>query len=118
MGSGQPGGLGIGSNPGGEPDWTFAGSSSNYAKRTLYVLTGEAFKIPLEITSVSPDFSTNRVDITWTSSVGESFILSWSDDLEEFNEIEDGIVGGDGSTTFVDVVPEGTEKRFYQVTKE
>ena len=115
---GQPGGLGIGSNPGGEPDWTFAGSSSNYAKRTLYVLTGEAFKIPLEITSVSPDFSTNRVDITWTSSVGESFILSWSDDLEEFNEIEDGIVGGDGSTTFVDVVPEGTEKRFYQVTKE
>ena len=29
-------GLGIGSNPdpGGNPDWTFAGSSKSYAKRT------------------------------------------------------------------------------------
>ena len=115
---GQLGGLGIGSNPGGEPDWTFAGSSSNYTNRTLYVLTGEAFEIPLEITSVSPDFSTNRVALTWTSSVGETYILSWSDDLVNFTEIDDGIAGQEGSTSYVDIIPEGTVKRFYQVTKE
>ncbi|MGY8689696.1 MAG: hypothetical protein ACKVHP_18430, partial [Verrucomicrobiales bacterium] len=35
---GTAGGLGIGSNPDGEPDWTFSASSDSYDKRNLYVL--------------------------------------------------------------------------------
>ena len=117
-GFGQAQGLGIGTNQGENPDWTFSGTSGNYSKRTLFVLTGNAYEIPLQITSISPDLSNNRVALTWTSFEGESFILSASNDLVNFTEIDDGIVGQEGSTTYVDIVPEGTVRQFYQVTKE
>ena len=39
---GTAGGLGIGSNAAGEPDWTFAENSDTYENRTLYVLVGDA----------------------------------------------------------------------------
>ncbi|MEJ6578223.1 MAG: hypothetical protein QNL68_00335 [Akkermansiaceae bacterium] len=112
------GGLGIGNNPGGEPDWTFGANSDGYTTRRLYVLTGEHFSPRLEITNVSVNSSTNEVAVSWTSFVGEVFSISWSDDLETFFELDDGIVAGDGTTVYVDIVPQGTTKRFYQVTKE
>ncbi|MFT6861601.1 MAG: hypothetical protein ACJAVK_000153 [Akkermansiaceae bacterium] len=113
------GGLGIGSNPGGEPDYTFQGNSNSYTTRTLYVLSGEiGDPIPLQITSVELDSTTDRVTVTWPSTEGEIFSLSWSDDLQTFIEIDDGIAGQEGNTSFIDIIPTGTARRFYQVTKE
>jgi hypothetical protein len=115
---GMAGGLGIGSYPDGEPDWTFAGTSETYTSRTLYVLTGESFNPPLQISSVSVNPINNEITLTWPSFLGESFIISYSDDLDLFIEIDDGIQGQVESTTYVDVIPEGTSKRFYQISKE
>ncbi|MDE0861439.1 MAG: Ig-like domain-containing protein [Akkermansiaceae bacterium] len=115
---GQAGGLGIGTNNTGEgePDWTFAGTSDAYTSRTLYVLTGEP--MPFQITSIEVNSGNNEVTVIWPSVEGEIFSISWSDDLEIFTEIDDSVPGGAGSTSFIDIVPAGTPKRFYRVTKE
>ena len=115
---GQAGGLGIGTNKTGvgEPDWTFSGTSNSYTSRTLYVLTGEP--MPFQITSIEVNSGNNEVTVIWPSVEGEIFSISWSDDLEIFTEIDDSVPGGAGSTSFIDIVPAGTPKRFYRVTKE
>ena len=116
---GSAGGLGIGTNLDGEPDYTFQGNSGSYTTRKLYVLSGEIGDlIPLQITSVELDSATDRVTVTWPSTEGEIFSLSWTDDLQTFTEIDDGITGREESTSFIDFVPAGTKKRFYSVTKE
>ena len=116
---GSAGGLGIGTNLDGEPDYTFQGNSGSYTTRKLYVLSGEIGDlIPLQITSVELDSATDRVTVTWPSTEGEIFSLSWTDDLQTFTEIDDGITGRKETTSFIDFVPAGTKKRFYSVTKE
>ncbi|MGK0185374.1 MAG: hypothetical protein ACI9R3_001151 [Verrucomicrobiales bacterium] len=118
---GAAGGLGIGNNlEGANPDYTFQGSSINYDSRRLYVLTGApGGGIPFQITSVVPNLATNEVTITWSSVEGQTFGIGWSDTLEgDFEELDDGVEGEEGSTSFVDTVPAGTRVRYYQVFSE
>lgn len=118
---GSAGGLGIGNNLDGDnPDYTFQANSNSYGSRTLYVLSGEpGGGIPFQITSVSVDSATNQVTVTWPSSEDQSFGIAWSETLEgDFNELDDGVEGEEGSTSFVDTVPAGTRVRYYQVFRE
>ncbi|MEZ5329136.1 MAG: Ig-like domain-containing protein [Verrucomicrobiales bacterium] len=122
-GTGNPGatgGLGIGNSPGENPDWTFAGNSNSYETRTLYVLSGEpGGGIPFQITSVSVNPSTNEVTITWPSSEGQTFGIGFSETLVgDFEELDDGVTGQEGSTSYIDTVPADTRVRYYQVFKE
>ena len=59
-------------------------------------------RIPFQITSVVLNPATDEVTITWPSSAGETFAVSWTEDLTNFVELGDGIEGGDGSTSYVD----------------
>ena len=63
--------LGIGNNPGGEPDWTFAGNAGGYTIRTLqaYVLLGNDTTAPT-IASVTPAASLDKVLVTFSEWLG------------------------------------------------
>jgi hypothetical protein len=71
---------------------------------------------PLQISSITPDPANNSVTFAWNSIAGINYIAERSFDLVTWGELDDGIVGLEGTTSFTDAfVPEGTERIFYRV---
>jgi autotransporter-associated beta strand protein len=57
--------LGIGSQPTGEPDWTFAANSFRHAVKRLYVLVRPVTPIPLSYTQTG-----NQLRLSWPATSG------------------------------------------------
>lgn len=70
-------GLGIGNQPSGNPDWTFANNSANYSSRLLYVLVlpGDPDFSPPSPTLATGAASLNKVALTFNEPVAESSVV-------------------------------------------
>ncbi|MGK0189563.1 MAG: hypothetical protein ACI9R3_005380 [Verrucomicrobiales bacterium] len=80
---------------------------------------GAISSIPFQITELERNPATNEVTVTWDSSPSGSYSVLWAENLEEeFNELEDGVEGQEGSTSFVDTVPAGTKVRYYKIVEQ
>ena len=79
----QPGGLGIGSNPNGEPDWTFSGASENYQNRNLYVLVRPGMAPNLSVPRIESAIASiglNKISLAFNEPLAEA-----SADLANFS---------------------------------
>ena len=72
---------------------------------------------PFQISSVEVNPDNDEVTVLWPSRLNERFSIEWSEDLIIFTELDDGIEGLDGSTSYTDTVPPGTRMRYYRVKK-
>ena len=72
---------------------------------------------PTQIADITVDRGANKATITWTSRPGVEYALEWTDDFVTWREIDDGIVGADGSTTSADdeAIPGEARERYYRV---
>ena len=71
-----------------------------------------------QIIEVTPDIAGNKTTVVWTSSLGKTYTISRSTDLQKFIELSDGVEAGDGQTTsFTDgTAPE--PEAYYKVNEE
>ncbi|MDB4419292.1 hypothetical protein N9291_01670 [bacterium] len=71
----------------------------------------------LQIQEITYDETTDEFTLIWNSRLGVNYSLFASLDLSDFgNEVDDGIEGGDGTTTYTFAHPaQGSEKLFFRV---
>ena len=69
-----------------------------------------------EIVEVAYVAGSDTATVTWTSGVGQTYALDWSDDLQTWTVIDDAISGLDVRTSYDDEsIPLGERRRFYRV---
>ena len=72
--------------------------------------------IPFAITSIEHDSEAGTATVTWTSNPGIAYAIEYADDLEAWIELDDGIEGEAGTTSFTDSsIPQGAAERYYRV---
>jgi hypothetical protein len=72
--------------------------------------------IPFAITSIEHDADAGTATVTWTSSPGINYAIEFAEDLQAWIEIDDGIEGEAGTTSFTDSsIPQGAAERYYRV---
>jgi len=66
--------LGIGNNPSGEPDWTFADNAGSYSSRVLhvFVLPGSPDSVAPTVASATPSPTLDRLVITFDEMLSDS----------------------------------------------
>ena len=74
--------------------------------------------IPFQITSLEIGPSNDEFTFIWPSNLNDVFSIERSEDLISFTELDDGIEGQEGSTSYSDPIPAGTKVRFYRVLKQ
>jgi hypothetical protein len=74
--------------------------------------------LPFAISEVTYSPEPRKVAITWPSAEGESFTISRSFDLQAWEELDDGIAGAPGSTSYDDTALGEATHAYYQVAKE
>lgn len=71
----------------------------------------------LKIISVGYDAAAGKATITWKSSVGKTYRIDASSDLQSWAPVATGIAGLAGETSYVESVPQPLPKaRFYLIT--
>lgn len=76
---------------------------------------GQAPAAP-EITSIQHTAGSGIATVSWTSTDGNIYGLEWSEDLENWFNVDDNILGEDGQTSFDDIlVPLDSKMRYYRV---
>ncbi|YCM42736.1 hypothetical protein V2O64_15590 [Verrucomicrobiaceae bacterium 227] len=115
--SNTTGDIGIGTNFGGSPDWTFMQNSTGYFVKDLYVFTGNDSSLPkFEITGLALNEAGTLATISWNSLPGAIYAVDSSPDLDDWsNELVDG-VESQGLTTSLNVSASG-DRLFYRVRK-
>lgn len=69
-----------------------------------------------EIISIEHTAGSGLATVTWTSINGNTYGLEWSHDLENWFNVDDNILGGEGQTSFDDIlVPLDSKMRYYRV---
>jgi hypothetical protein len=67
--------LGIGNQPGGNPDWTFANNGGNYTVKTLQVLVRTTHDLtPPTALSASASFSRSKVTVSFSEPIAPSSV--------------------------------------------
>lgn len=96
-----------------EPDLDGNGTLARWAGANAARL-GES--VPVRIVSLVPDVENNRVTVEWTSTPRRIYITERSPDLLSWFEVNDNVVGQEGTTSDTDTfVPTGTKRLYYRV---
>ncbi|OUU88016.1 MAG: hypothetical protein CBC36_06070 [Verrucomicrobiaceae bacterium TMED76] len=97
------------------PTWNWT-SGQFFAVRPHGEITFTGARVPFIITEFGPnDDNAKSNDITWNSVSGKIYGVDFSNDMIEWEELDDGIEGNDEKTTFThEDAPEG-KKGFYRV---
>jgi lysophospholipase L1-like esterase len=76
--------LGIGNQPGGNPDWTFSNSAGNYTVRSLQVLVRTSGDTtPPVMTAAAATFSRSKVTITFSEPVAPASVNALNFSLDQ-----------------------------------
>ena len=81
----------------GQIEGGLAGEDARYAVSGFILSRAGA---PLEFTDIT--VVGNQVTLTWSSRPGKVYAVEWSNDLIEWDELDDGVDSGGDSTSFVD----------------
>ena len=72
--------------------------------------------MPFAITSIDYVPGSGEATITWNSRLGRNYAAFWSTDLQNWFELDDGIVADSEETSFTDTdVPVDAAQRYYRV---
>ena len=97
----------------------FAGSLS--PDQIMELVTGAnppdliAPPVPFVITEITHDAATGKTEITWNSRANRTYAVDASDDLNAWEELDDGVASEGESTSFTNNLPIGTPRRYYRV---
>ena len=107
------------------PGWRVAfGARTGGAHETvridnLNVGGGAAPSLGLRFTDVQFDSATRNCTVTWASKEGRLYIIEAGDDLENWEELQDGLEATGESTSFTEEgIPAGVKARYYRVREE
>ncbi|MCB1095121.1 MAG: hypothetical protein KDN22_06030 [Verrucomicrobiae bacterium] len=79
----------------------------------------EGTSVPFQITDIALDQAGRSVTLTWSSSPGATYAVSYSTDLEQWIELEDGLPSDGEITEFTEEnVPADSPWRYYRVRSE
>ncbi|MGK0185830.1 MAG: hypothetical protein ACI9R3_001613 [Verrucomicrobiales bacterium] len=79
----------------------------------------EGSGVPFEITQIIYDQTIRSVTIEWNSSPSGSYAISYSTDLDQWIELEDGLLSDGDSTEFTEEnIPVDSPWRYYRVQGE
>lgn len=71
------------------------------------------------ITKVEQNPETGAVSLTWSSQLGASYAVERTTDFEDWQELDDGVDGEEGSTVFTDSdIDEGIRFYYYRVVAQ
>ena len=79
----------------------------------------EGSSVPFQVTEVVFDQTERSLTLTWSSSPAASYAVSYSTDLQQWIELEDGLPSDGESTAFIEEgIPAGSLWRYYRVRSE
>ncbi|MDA1006555.1 MAG: hypothetical protein O3A87_08775, partial [Verrucomicrobia bacterium] len=79
----------------------------------------EGSSVPFQINQVNYDPANQSVTIEWSSSSTKTYAVSFSTDLEQWIELEDGLPSDGDSTEFTEEgIPADARLRYYRVREE
>ena len=79
----------------------------------------EGSSVPFQVTEVVFDQTERSLTLIWSSSPAASYAVSYSTDLQQWIELEDGLPSDGESTAFIEEgIPAGSLWRYYRVRSE